>query len=178
MSKISFTRRSLAAFALALPLTALGQPATALDCRDRGFHWSDDDPAVNRLHVFCGEISKGRPKGFHSTRLMETSAVVTGVTGRSNERDGIYDASVRFRNDTVKFSTFFPDACTVDQVIASIHYAATRVERDHPQWGKLGPSAPEQTHDDDGYCVDDNGDPFEIRMGLLSDGRVNTAFPN
>jgi hypothetical protein len=108
---------------------------------------------------------------------METSAVVTGVTGKSNERDGIYDASVRFRNDTAKFSTFFPDACTVDQVVASIHYAASHVERDHPQWGKLGPSAPEQA-DDGGYCLDGNGDPFEIRMGLLADGRVNTAFPN
>jgi hypothetical protein len=107
---------------------------------------------------------------------METSAVVTGVTGKSNERDGIYDASVRFRNDTVKFSTFYPDACTVDQVVASIHYAATHVEQDHPQWGKLGLSAPEDINDN--YCLDDNGDPFEIRMGLLADGRVNTAFPN
>jgi hypothetical protein len=171
-----FVFQSLAACALALLLTALGQPATALDCRDRDFHWSDDAPAVNRLHVFCGEIRRGRPKGFHSTRLLETSAVVTGVTGRSNERDGIYDASVLFRNDTAKFSTFFPDACSVDQVVASIQYAATHVERNHPQWGKLGPSAPK--HNGDGYCVDDNGDPFEIRMGLLSDGRVNTAFPN
>ena len=25
--------------------------------------------------------------------------------------------------------------------------------------------------------LDANGDPFEIRMGLLTDGRVNTAFP-
>lgn len=171
-----FAVQSLAASKLVLLLTALGASAVAQDCRDRGFHWSDDQPAVNRLHVFCGEIRSGRPKGFHSTRLLETSPVVTGVTGRSNERDGIYDASVRFRNDTVKFSTFFPDACTVDQVVASIHYAATHVEREHPQWGRLGPSAPEQHGD--GYCVDGNGDPFEIRMGLLSDGRVNTAFPN
>jgi hypothetical protein len=50
------------------------------------------------------------------------------------------------------------------------------VERDHPQWGKLGPSAPDR--DAGGYCVDGNGQPFEIRMGLLADGRVNTAFPN
>ena len=147
-----------------------GAPAMALDCRDRGFHWSDDAPAVNRLHVFCGEIRRGRPKGFHSTRLQGTSAVVTGVIARSNERDGIYDASVRFRNDTAKFSTFFPDTCAVDRVVASIHYAATHVERDHPRWGKLGPSAPDE--DNDGYCLDDNGDPFEIRMGLLSDGRA------
>jgi hypothetical protein len=61
-------------------------------------------------------------------------------------------------------------------VVASIHYAATHVERDHPQWGKLGPSAPDR--DAGGYCVDGNGQPFEIRMGLLADGRVNTAFPN
>ncbi len=173
---IQFLRKSLAVFALALLLTALGRPATALDCRDRGFHWSDDEPAVNRAHVFCGEIKRGRPKGFHSIRLLDTSAVVTRVTGRSNERDGIYDASVGFRNDTAKFSTFFPDACTVDQVVASIHFAATHVERDHPRWGKLGPSGPEGN--DAGYCLDSNGDPFEIRMGLLSDGRVNTAFPN
>jgi len=172
-----FASQRLAACALVLLLTAFGAPAVAQDCRDRGFHWSDDKPAVNRLHVFCGEIRKGRPKGFHSTRLLDTSAVVTEVTGRSNERNGIYDATVRFRNDTAKFSTFFPDTCTVDQLVASIHYAATHVERDHPQWGKLGPSAPEQT-DDGGYCLDANGDPFEIRMGLLSDGRVNTAFPN
>jgi len=171
-----FAFQSLAARTLVLLLTAFGAPAVAQDCRDHGFHWSDDDPAVNRLHVFCGEIRKGRPKGVHSTRLLDTSAVVTGVTGRSNERDGIYDASVDFRNDTSKFSTFFPDACTVDQVVASIHYAATHAERDHPQWGKLGPSAPEQNGD--GYCLDGNGDPFEIRIGLLADGRVNTAFPN
>jgi hypothetical protein len=176
MPTMRFPLQSLVALALALLLTALGQPAAALDCRDRGFHWSDDEPAVNRLHVFCGEIRRGRPKGFHSTRLQDTSAVVTGVTGKSNERDGIYDASVRFRNDTAKFSTFFPDACTVDRVVASIHFAATHVERDHPRWGKLGPSAPDEDNVD--YCLDGNGDPFEIRMGLLSDGRVNTAFPN
>lgn len=178
MATVSFPLQSVAAFALALVLTALGQPAEALDCRDYGFHWSDDAPAVNRVHVFCGEIKRGRPKGFHSIRLLDTSAVVMRVTGKLNERGGIYDASVRFRNDTAKFSTFFPDACTVDQVVASIHYAATHVERDHPQWGKLGPSAPERAQDDDGYCRNDGGDPFEIRIGLLADGRVNTAFPN
>jgi hypothetical protein len=178
MATISFPLRSPAAFALALLLKALALPAAAFDCQDLGFHWSNDQPAVNRVHVFCGEIRNGRPKGFHSLRLLGTSAVVTRVTGRSNERDGIYDASVRFRNDTAKFSTFFPDACTVDQVVASIHYAATHVERDHPQWGKLGPSAPEQAQENDGYCRNDGGDPFEIRIGLLADGRVNTAFPN
>lgn len=176
MTSVFFRRFFILSFAAILLASGLGQPAAAFDCLDRGFHWSDDEPAVNRAHVFCGEIKRGRPKSFHSTRLLDTSAVVTGVTGRSNERDGIYDASVRFRNDTAKSSTFFPDACTVDQVVASIHYAATHVERDHPRWGKLGPSAPEK--DDAGYCLDGNGDPFEIRMGLLADGRMNTAFPN
>jgi len=169
-------RRPLWLLAIAMSLAGFGVPVAALDCRDRAFHWSNDQPAINRLHVFCGEVSRDRPKGFHSNRLQSTSAVVTGVTARSNERDGIYDASVKFRNGTTKFSTFFPDACTVDQVVASIRYAATHVERPHPQWGKLGSSAPED--ENDGYCLDANGDPFEIRMGLLADGRVNTAFPN
>ena len=168
-------RRPLRLFAAALTLFGAGAPAAALDCRDRAFRWSDDRPAINRLHVFCGEIREGRPKGFHSIRLQDTSAVVTGVAARSNDRDGIYDATVTFRNGATKFSTFFPDVCTVDQVVASIRYAATHVARPHAQWGKLGPSAPKD--DNHGYCLDANGDPFDIRMGVLADGRVNTAFP-
>jgi hypothetical protein len=161
--------------AIAMSLTGVGTPVAALDCRDRAFQWSDDQPAINRLHVFCGEISGDWPRGFHSTRLQGTSAVVTGLTARSNERDGIYDATVKFRNGTNKFSTFFPDTCNVDQVVTSIRYAAAHIERPHPQWGKLGPSAP--AIDNDRYCLDDKGHPFEIRMGFLADGRVNTAFP-
>jgi len=163
-------------FVLATSVLGVAAPAAAFDCRDRAFRWSADEPAINRLHVFCGEIRNGRPKGFHSARLQGSSAVVTGIAARSNERDGIYDATVKFRNGTSKFSTFFPDACTVDQVVASIRHAGAHVERDHPQWGKLGPSAP--GHDNDAFCLDANGDPFEIRIGVLADGRINTAFPN
>jgi hypothetical protein len=152
------------------------EPADAVDCKDRGFDWSDDDPPINRRHVFCGEINDGKPMGFHSTRLQATSQVVTGVRELSQARNGIADATVAFTNGATKFSTLFPDACTVDQVLASIHYASTRATRPHPVWGKLGPSAPAPAAE--GYCLDGGGQPFEIRLGFLRDGRINTAFPN
>ncbi|MGF1641735.1 MAG: EndoU domain-containing protein [Rhodospirillales bacterium] len=153
-----------------------GIPVEASDCRAAAFHWSDGAPAVNLRHVFCGELRRGRPLGVHSMRLVGTSPVVTAVAPRPDGRDGIYDARVRFRNGATKFSTFFPDACTVEQVVASIRHAATHGTRDHPQWGKLGPSAP--AADAAGFCLDAAGRPFDIRIGVLADGRVNTAFPD
>ena len=152
------------------------EPADAVDCGDPAFHWSDHDPPINRRHVFCGEIKDGKPKGFHSTRLQSTSPVVDGLRKRSEGRNGITDATIQFTNGTTKFSTLFPDACTVDQVLASIHYASTRTTRPHRVWGKLGASAP--TPGAEGYCLDGRSQPFEIRLGFLRDGRINTAFPN
>lgn len=152
------------------------EPADAVNCRNSGFHWSDHDPPINLRHVFCGEIKEGKPKGFHSTRLQSTSPVIEGIRRRSEGRGGITDAMIVFDGGKTKFSTLFPDSCTVDQILASIHYTSTRTTRPHPAWGKIGRSAPAPTAD--GYCLDDRGQPFEIRLGFLRDGRINTAFPN
>lgn len=152
------------------------EPAAAPDCGDPGFHWSDHRPAINVRHIFCGEIRSGKPKGFHSTRLRDSSEVVVGVRGISRSAQGIYTGTVVFTDGLTKFSTFFPDACTVDEVLASIHHASIHIDGDHPAWGSLGPSAPAAGAD--GYCLDHRGQPFPIRMGLFDDGRVNTAFPS
>ncbi len=152
------------------------EPSAAPDCQDTRFHWSDDRPAINARHLFCGEVRKGKPKGFHSTRLRDTSRVVTGVRGISRSASGIYTGTVVFTDGQTKFSTFFPDACAVDEVLASIHHASTHIGGDHPAWGQLGPSAP--ANNADGFCLDHRGQAFQIRMGLFDDGRVNTAFPS
>ena len=159
-----------------VPLVGACEPAAAPDCRDPGFHWSDHRPAINMRHVFCGEIRKDKPKGFHSTKLRDSSDVVTGVRGISRSASGIYTGTVVFADDQTKFSTFFPDACTVDEVLASIHHASTHIGGDHPAWGQLGPSAPADNAD--WFCLDHSGRAFPIRMGLFDDGRVNTAFPS
>lgn len=171
-----FPSRARIALVLAVSLVAGCEPASAPDCRDPGFHWTGHRPAINARHVFCGEIREGKPKGFHSTRLRDTSEVVTGVRGISRSADGIYTATVMFGDGLTKFSTFFPDSCTVDEVLASIHHASTHIGGDHPAWGQLGPSAPADGID--GFCLDHGGRAFPIRMGLFDDGRVNTAFPS
>ena len=142
----------------------------------RAFPGANHRPAINARHVFCGEVRDGKPKGFHSTRLMDTSDEVTGVRGISRYANGIYSGTVVFKDGQTKFSTFFPDACSADDILASIHHASTHIGGEHPAWGYLGPSAP--AGGTDGFCLDDRGQAFEIRMGLFGDGRVNTAFPN
>lgn len=169
-------RHTYALGTLAVFLAAACEPAAVPDCRDPGFHWSEHRPAINVRHVFCGEIRKGKPKGFHSTQLRDSSAVVVGVRGVSRSPSGIYTGMVMFAGGQTKFSTFFPDACTVTEVLASIHYASTHMDGNHPTWGYLGPSAP--GGDPDGFCLNLQGQAFSIRMGLFDDGRVNTAFPS
>jgi hypothetical protein len=159
-----------------LALVGACEPAGAPDCRDPGFRWSDHRPAINARHVFCGEVRDDKPRGFHSTRLRDTSEVVTGVRGIARSASGIYTGTVVFAGGRTKFSTFFPDACTVDEILASIHYASTHINADHPAWGYVGPSAPSAGAA--GFCLDHGGQAFPIRMGLFDDGRVNTAFPS
>lgn len=163
-------------FALALLAVITASPAFAADCRSRKFTWTDTEPAINRRHVFCGTIEHGQPKGFHSRQLFSSSRVVKDITEQSKNRGGIYTAIVVFANGRRKLSTFFPDHCSVEEIIKSIYYAGSHESARHPAWGTIGPSAPDLNAS--GYCRDDNERPFEIRLGRLKDGRINTAFPN
>jgi hypothetical protein len=146
------------------------------NCRDPAFHWSETQPPINLRHIFCGEIDGGRPKGLHSARLLETSPVALAVRRRQEEGAGVYSAVVRFAGGKEKLSTFFPDACTVEDVARSVTFAARHVSGRNPAWGELGPSAPAAGAP--GYCLDARGEPLTIRFGRLRDGRINTAFPD
>ncbi|MBI5936528.1 MAG: EndoU domain-containing protein [Betaproteobacteria bacterium] len=164
-------------FALAIATAAFGASA---DCADPNFDWSATNPPVNVRHVFCGAFNaQGRPTGLHSMAIVNTSAIILGVNNPANPRNGVYDATVAFTNNGVrsqKMSTFFPNACSQGQITASIVYAANNQTGPAQPWGVLGPSAPQ--NGGNAYCLGSNGQPIVIRMGLLNDGRVNTAFPN
>lgn len=166
--------------ALAVP-AASGSPERSTaplpgSCADRHFHWSDGQPMINLRHVFCGEIRNGQPKGLHSTQLIGTSPLVHRIESRSDEADGIYTAIVEFKGGRRKLSTFFPDHCSVQQLVRSIEHAARHPRRRHSAWGEIGPSAP--APDLETFCLDNRGEPFDIRFGALANGRINTAFPN
>jgi hypothetical protein len=151
--------------------------ATDISCANKSFKWSKTKPAINLRHIFCGEINyRGRAKGFHSTQLLATATDVKNVYRKKKLRGGIYNARVEFVNGKTKFSTFFPKQCTVAMIVRSVAYAARNKTKDHPQWGILGPSAPKKKSQ--GYCLNNRGKPFTIRMGLTRNHRrINTAFP-
>lgn len=154
----------------------------AHNCTDRQFYWSADDPRINLRHLFCGEIRRGQPKGFHSVRLVATARLIRNVGHRTEEGGGIYSAIVEFANGRSKLSTFFPDHCTLEQIVRSVSHAAANVSGRHRAWGAIGLSAPPpaapRRGDLETFCLDNTGQPFEIRLGVLANGRINTAFPN
>jgi hypothetical protein len=160
----------------ALLLDRVRPAPEAAGCGDRGFGWSDSDPPINRRHIFCGEVRGGEPRGFHAVQLKASAPLVRAIENRGRDRDGIYSAVVIFANGRRKFSTFFPDHCTVAEIVQSIDHAASGEAILHPAWGMVGLSAPNEGVE--GYCLDRLKRPFSIRFAKGPDGRVNTAFPN
>ena len=177
--------------ALAVQL-AYGAGAAA-DCLGDADGWTDTAPAINLAHVFCGELrGTDRPAGFHATVALGDPGAPVLVSfeqddgGRVEVTDGtapepspdpagIFTAIVRFSNGRDKFSTFFPMACSADEILASIRHAHGDAAPAATTWGWIGPSAPDDAAA--GYCLS-NGDVFDIRLGYLGDGRINTAFPH
>ncbi|WP_395824892.1 EndoU domain-containing protein [Elstera sp.] len=142
--------------------------------------WSGGPVPVNQEHVFCGEITGGTPKGYHSATVIPpaTGKTVVSISGIAPIRNGLYNATPRFSNGSTKFSTFFPNACTQAQIVTSVQYAYAHNGGPVAPWGVSGMSAPPTGGG--AYCLDSAGQPFEIRMGTLGSGsglKINTAFP-
>jgi hypothetical protein len=181
--------RRIGLLGLLLLLSWAGQSmAATLDCGDAGKRlWSRSDPQVNLSHIFCGEIGRnGDPKGFHSRAVALPTGAVDRVEDNRHRGGEVYDGTVIYSNGRRKRSTFYPDDCSAEAILRSVLYAYRNQTGDHPAWGVLGPSAPEEATPDsgsqgDGYCRDDRGRPFEIRIGTIrrrGEDAINTAFPN
>lgn len=181
--------RRIGLLGLLLLLSWAGQSmAASLDCSDADKRlWSRSDPQVNLSHIFCGEIGRnGDPKGFHSRAVALPTGAVDRVEDRRHGEGEVYDGTVIYSNGRRKRSTFYPDDCSAEAILRSVLYAYRNQTGDHPAWGVLGPSAPGRAAPDggsqgDGYCRDDLGRPFEIRIGTIrrrGQDAINTAFPN
>lgn len=130
-----------------------------------GSKWSKTSPAVNLHHVFEGEINrKGKPVGYHSrpggqdpdsARLVKIRDKPNGV--------GVYTAIIAVRDQgdwKEKFSSFFPDTLSQQQVVDAV-LNAYRNSSDKKKQPWQGPS----------------GLGFDIQGYTLSGGDINTAFP-
>lgn len=92
---------------------------------------------------------------------------------------GVRIGTVLFLTGQTKISTFYPATCSEDQIVASIRYAIA--QRKRPKSGGAGfvaPSAPNSPSENAGYCVGDDGHPFQMHYTLLPRGDVATAFPD
>jgi hypothetical protein len=141
-------------------------------------------PQVNQVHVFCGEWKQSTPRGFHSRPGGLDPDTVTGfsITQPANDQ-GIYGGSWSYtaHPQPQKFSTMFPDACSMQQVLNSIVYAAsnpTRCPANASRWAVCGANQPKSTSQSaELYCDSSNGTIFLIAMAKLRNGYVSTAFP-
>ena len=130
-----------------------------------GQHWSDTRPEINLRHVFEGEINrKGKPVGYHSRPggRDAANARIKSVKAKPN-RAGVYTANIEIRDGNQwkgKFSSFFPDSMSEDDVVDAILNAYNKSKDPNKQpWS--GPS----------------GHGFQIQGYTTSRGGINTAFP-
>ncbi|MEM7219039.1 MAG: EndoU domain-containing protein [Pseudomonadota bacterium] len=128
-------------------------------------HWSSTRPEINLRHVFEGEINRrDAPTGFHARPggVDPAGARVVRIKDRPN-RAGVYTADVEVRDGRQwksKFSSFFPDSLSQQQVIDVILHAY-RNSRDPQRQPWTGPS----------------GLGFQVQGYTTSRGGINTAFP-
>ena len=126
---------------------------------------SDTNPNINLWHIFDGEINRsGKPVGFHSRPGGQdpANARVRSVRDAPN-RAGVYTASIEIRDGNQgkeKFSSFFPDSMSRDEVLNAILNAYNNSSDPNAQPFE-GPS----------------GLGFKIQGYTSNRGGINTAFP-
>ncbi len=147
------------------PAPHAGATASALSGSDDLPHLSDTEPKINLRHVFAGEINrKGKPVGYHSRPggVDAANARINKIQSKPN-RAGVYTASISIRDGNQwkeKFSSFFPDKMSQQQVIDAVLHAFKN-SKDSSKQPWSGPS----------------GLGFTIQGYTASRGDINTAFP-
>ncbi len=127
--------------------------------------WSSTKPEINLWHVFDGEINrKGKATGYHSRPggVDAPNARLVSVKDKPNKA-GVYTANIEVRDGNQwkrKFSSFFPDSLSQNEVIDIILHAYNNSNNKSAQpW--QGPS----------------GLGFNIQGYTTQRGGINTAFP-
>lgn len=127
--------------------------------------WSSTNPEINLWHIFEGEINKKfSPTGYHSRPGGKDAANARLVSIKDKpNRVGVYTANIEVRDGDKwksKFSSFFPDNMSQDEVIDAIINAYNNSKNKNKQpW--QGPS----------------GLGFNIQGYTTRSGGINTAFP-
>ncbi len=130
-----------------------------------GKKWSKTSPEINLHHVFEGEINrKGKAVGYHSRPggVDPAGAKIIRIRDKPN-RQGVYTAIIAINDNgqwKEKFSSFFPDNMSADEVTQAILNAYSK-SSDKKKQPWQGPS----------------GHGFNIQGYTTNRGGINTAFP-
>ncbi|MEE9335277.1 MAG: EndoU domain-containing protein [Granulosicoccaceae bacterium] len=133
--------------------------------QSNGAKWSKNDPNINLWHIFDGEINKrGKPTGFHSRPNGQDPANARIASIKDNpNRAGVYTANIEINDGGTwrgKFSSFFPDNLSRDEVLdVIVHAYKNRKSGNKQPWS--GPS----------------GLGFTVQGYTSNSGGINTAFP-
>lgn len=190
-SRLGLVLAGLIAVMVAVPAGQSAGPKT-VNCNQLPY-WSNfsNGPQVNQPHIFCGEFSNGRPKGFHSRPGGATPRTVARLTvSQTANSRGVYGVRWSHVEDPAreKSSTMFPDRCSQGQVLASIRYAAQNpiaCPAGAPDWAWCGYNRPGNNMvrgaDDanpNRFCSANDGQRFVIAGAFIRGrNRINTAFP-
>jgi len=145
----------------------------------------DNGMKLNQRHVFCGEWSGGRPKGFHSRPTAANPPTIREFKVQDPpDSAGIYTGKWTHGNDPAryKFSSMFPDTCSMEQVLHSISYASAHPDAScpvaSPAWARCGQNRPARVVGAGlaGYCGNSEV-LFAIGFAAPKNNRINTAFP-
>src|SRR5262245_36612881 len=156
-----------------------GASEVAVDCTELA-RWTKrpKPPQVNQAHIFCGEWKQNAPGGFHSRPGgLDPNPVSRFTITQAANAQGIYGVTWSYTGHprSSKFSTMFPDGCSMSQVLNSIAYAATHPIRcpvNAPHWAVCGPNRPTSTvQHSDSFCAANDGTIFMIAIAKLKNGR-------
>lgn len=138
-------------------------------------------------HIFCGAVSKsGRSSGYHhrykgkdaqTARLDEiiSENKATGVyVGRGVE---IWDGGSWVRKKGI--SSFFPDTCSIEQVLRSIDHASRNIQCRYRNGKWSGQSAPASSKGNGQYCLGNDGSVLTVQgyFERRTQNEVATAWP-
>lgn len=150
-------------------------------------HWValENGLQMNQKHVFCGEWDRNRPKGFHARPEGVNPTTVTEFTVQDKANAaGVYTGRWSYKGHPGrnKFSSMFPDGCSVKQVLNSIAHAADHQHKcpaGAPDWTLCGFNQPDVAAgemESGKYCSVSH-QRFAIGFAPPKNGRINTAFP-
>ncbi len=175
------TAAMIRTLAMAVVVVLCTAPAGLADLacpRDRtGPRLSNSEPPIDIRHIFCGEVSDGRAKGYHARPGgFDPSGINTSV---AETGDGPYAGTYTLRGFEISdggetaekgLSTMFPDSCSRREVMRAILHAYRTGKRTEGRFEGSGGA----------HCTASDGTPIGI-LGFTHTAprfHIRTAFPN